>query len=1073
MGTGKTYSISRVIDWVKDGLSTKHNSEAFAYFYCNKQDPLRSEPKEILRNIIRQLATGPWKDIATNTTVHKSVSALWRQDRKQGILSTFAEWETCLLDLVDTYPRTTIVLDALDECKMQQRQDLINLLVKLANRKSDTMVVKIFVSSRPEDDVLLHLDKYQVIRMQEKNAEDIAIFIRAKIAEHGEWSSMAPEFRKHLVDTLLQRSRDMFLFASLQIDSLKDCWLEDDIQDGLNKLPATLTAAYEEIYQRATERPAAKTFVDRALRWVMCSARPLTTDELLFAICQNPEDSTITATRRDVSGKLISKLCRNLLNLEDCHKHKYPVWRLAHQAVADFLEESTCCSSSLAHCESGKVCLTILLDTFGTKTTNLRSSTPETSEPCEDFECPCKPTNGPDDDKTHRTLQDPLAQYAAYGWPTHVRAQEDDPARNINLLSQALCRFLGHPNEGSPAYKRWLKHSFGLGKDLTANSEWSIFKTRPMPSFLNSGTMMMAPTTLACHLGIYKCLLDWWNSSNIDYDQFFGPSGWNPNLRWRELISIKPSSLRWSLIALACAHNETSIIKHLLERNVQVNTEVEGDVPPVVAATVAGSVAIVENLIEHGAEIFSSFTTLNDHLLRIAIRGNFLDVMELLLRQPALSQPQKVAEVLRSVDIEDFKFPSAITVLIDMGVDVNMRLEGTGLKGGNLLVAAACSGWEDLVIRILKDNASVVSQILPMEFNAILEAAMNTGPFTPQRSCSLSIVALLLEYGPHVASMSVTESWAFPRSHVDSNEWKGMLKRLVACTRDLDETWTDWDGMETTALIEAVKGGDMDHIQLLVENGANASLHVGGKYENALDCVFVETLRYGSWETAHYPTDSMIEVLVDAGATLENLKDDHLHTALAAVAFAGLKDRVKDLLDCGANPNACCKHNWHTALGAAAVSGHPEAPEIVDMLLRNCSGDNASYSVFQNARIALDYPFLFLIDSTLVHSVVVHPSDRNQLKDSWLRSACELALHNAVWDIDLKQWRDCLNLKDHDFSERNSEILDQLQEVLKNNRTSFFLKFPEAASDEEWSIKGAWSPNPSRRNILRSMLRYL
>ncbi|KAK7728876.1 hypothetical protein SLS63_006484 [Diaporthe eres] len=76
--TGKSYCASRIIDWVRMGLALNKNDEAFAYFYCNKQYADRSEAKAILRNIIRQLATGPWKPegFASSTAVHKKVYEL-------------------------------------------------------------------------------------------------------------------------------------------------------------------------------------------------------------------------------------------------------------------------------------------------------------------------------------------------------------------------------------------------------------------------------------------------------------------------------------------------------------------------------------------------------------------------------------------------------------------------------------------------------------------------------------------------------------------------------------------------------------------------------------------------------------------------------------------------------------------------------------------------------------------------------------------------------------------------------------------------------------------------------------
>lgn len=1079
MGTGKTYSTSRVIDWVKKGLETNANDEAFAYFYCNKQDPSLSEPKKIVRNIIRQLATGPWKIRANNTVVHKTVHELWGTAQRQGISSTFAEWEACLLALINTYPRTTIVLDALDECDGLQRQDLINLLTKLSTSASGWKPVKVFVSSRPQEDVRRYLDIYPVIQMQEKhNAQDIATFVRAKIAGHRRWSKMPQDFQKEIIEKLLRKSGNMFLFASLQIQQLLSCNTQTALRNRLSKLPQSLNVIYEQIYDHATSDPDERKLLNRALRWVLCSARPLTTDELLFAISQDPESDCITHQIQDVDEELVLVWTYNLLYLDrspsSIFAHEasfldgstddsrtrilsYPgdtgdddnepdtpgVWRLAHQAVANFLEESTCCGPGLGHCEAAKVCLMLLIDTFSADSIETRTDGHEVSEDDKGFQCPCR-RNIDFPESWHIELPNSFEEYAVYGWPTHVRKGEGGAARSMDGLSRTLRKFLGQPEEGSLAYERWLQHAFQQ-RPRNDLPRWSIFQTRPMSNNC-SEEAMTRPITLACHFGIYATLMDWWDSADVDFTWYFDP------LTTHKISRLPNSRLRWSLIALACFHGETHIIKHLLRRRARVNTGEEDEVPPVVAAAVADSVETVSELIEYGAEMCSPFTARHGHLLRVVIRCNSLTVMGLVLQQPAFSQAEKVAETLRSVVLSDFQTPDAMKVLLDMGVDVNTRIDG-----GNLLAAAACEGWEELVGRILEDGGDVNAQFEMLQFKSLLEAVIVRRP-------NVSIITLLAEHGVHVNNSAVTEMWALSGTQ---GAWKRGIEMLLACKPDLNETWTDWDDRETTALIEAVKGGDVDQVRLLVEHGADATLRVGGKYHNALDCVFAETLGRRSWEAKYYPTGPMIDALVDAGASLENPKGDHLHNALAAVAFAGVGNRVQDLLDHGASPNACCDHQWHTALGAATASGHPLAPEIVDTLLNSRLGEHTGYNFFQSARIALDQPFLSLIDTSFMG--FDGPSDQDQFKDSWLKSACILALHNAVWDINFKHWKRCLKVKDRGFWERNSELVDQLHQVLKGNRNYFFLKFPGAASDKEWTIKGALGPNPGRRKILSDM----
>lgn len=679
VGTGKTYSTSRVIDWVEKGLETNTNDEGFAYFYCNKQDYDRSEPKAILRSIIRQLATGPWtrNGLSTNAVVHKTVHDLWRKDRERGTLSTFEEWEACLLELIDTYPRTTIVLDALDECNKDRRHGLINLLVKLVTPRAGTTSVKVFVAARPEDDICRQLEKYHRIQMQQQhNADDIACFVQTKLAEHPRWPKMSHDFQNELVTKLLEKTGPMFLFASLQVQRLLDCDTRIALQNCAATLPDSLKTTYTELFHAATSDPDERKIVVKALQWVFCSTRPLTTPELLFVISQDSESHFVKPPMEDLDEDLMLKWTRNLLHLEELdynalsgfsRQRPRRVWRMAHQAVAEFLEHSSCCKSGRAHCEAGKVCLSMLLDKFGGDPTECSSDTHEV------------PT---------LKVQPEMTKYAVFSWPTHVRAQEGCTGPAVDALSHRLLRFLGRPGDGTSAYFLW-QREVDLGPTGT------IFSDRRLRG------AMMDPIVLACHLGILTTLSEWWSSATFEPNRSFYLTGWST--RYPKLRRDPEPSHTWSLLSLACVHNETNIIEHLLERRARLNTDDDNEVPPVVAAVMANSVRTTKRLIECGADVCSPFTLRHGNLLRIAIRNNSLEAMKFLLQQPAFSTPQLV-EACSSLECDDFESGDSIELLIDKRMDVN-----TPLRVGTLLLAAAKKGWQNTVYRLLEEGAAEIN----------------------------------------------------------------------------------------------------------------------------------------------------------------------------------------------------------------------------------------------------------------------------------------------------------------------------------------------------------------------------
>ncbi|KAK2611771.1 hypothetical protein N8I77_005095 [Diaporthe amygdali] len=911
MGTGKTYSTSRVVDWVKQGLSTNDNDEAFAYFYCNKQDPARREPKEILRNIIRQLATGPWKAAEKSGIIHKTVYDLWKKSQVQGISSTFAQWEACLLALIDTYPRTTIVLDALDECEKGQRRALINLLVTLATRQSEEQPVKIFVSTRPEEDMLRHFDKHPTIRMQEKhNTDDIATFVRTQISEHHKWSKMSEQFRTDVIDTLLEKSGDMFLFASLQIEHLLLCKTEPALKARLAKLPDSLEKTYEEIYQMAASDPDERNLLDRAVRWVMCSARPLTTGELVLAICQDPESGGVVPQRQDVDEELILELCHNLLCLEvslddtsddssddssDDDERKsqlvrrpyQPVWRLAHQAVAAFFEGSVSCSYDIAHYEVGKVCLKVLIDFFGGESARSRDDSDDVAEIGKGYVCPCS-SFGP---FGHNGMEDSLAEYAIYAWPTHVRAQEHREAHSVAGLSQVLQQFLGQPKEGSAIYERWYEHK----TESVVSQAWSIFNLRMIPS-VSPGEPKMSPIALACYLGIYTTLAKWWDPCTFDKNVVFRSEDFHSLHRFVRLAWGVNEASTWSLVALACVHDEVKILQRLLDREAHVNTIEEDEVPPIVVAAAKNSVDSMKELLRRRTEICSPFTRRYGHVVHFAIKNNSLKVLGLLLDR-VVAGPGQVEEILKEFRWDEYMSADPITMLLDKGMDVNSRLGDT-----SLLAAAALSGAEDVVRLLLANGADVNAQFEGEEFRNALGASVYK--FRSRAgSCDLAIPRVLIEQGACVTAQTVSlvSRWAkrwsqpyWPKDHGWERNQEDVLQIFLGHKPDLSEIWTDEFGNDTTALMEIVKSGEVSEVRALIKHGADVNQQVGGMYGDALNTVFQVSLDYDPLGYRHpYPTASLFEALVEEGASLETLVGDHLNFALVAAAFAGSEDIVQ------------------------------------------------------------------------------------------------------------------------------------------------------------------------------------
>ena len=441
------------------------------------------------------------------------------------------------------------------------------------------------------------------------------------------------------------------------------------------------------------------------------------------------------------------KLCQSLLILDESMGHT-PVWRLAHQAVADFIETSTLCLYSLGHYECGKVCLMVLGDVFGGQSARSRSDQNQVSGA---DVCPCKTTpititEFLAGDRLHMKLKSSLAEYATYAWPTHVRAQQHREVDNVAKLLRTVKTFLGQPEKGSVTYEKWLEHAFyGIGY-YRPRLRWSIFATRPMPNLIEIENGM-SPISLVCYLGLHSILTGWCDPSNLE-GYYTDTSRWKPWSSHRMPPSVAETA-KWSLVALACAHDETKILNKLLDLGSHLNAEDKEEVPPIVSAVAGGSVQSVKELLRRGADIHSPFGK-DSHILHLALSSNSLEVTELLLDQ-RFTEPANVEQIMNRFGSESFGSAGAIGMLLDRGLNVN-----SSLLDGNLLAAAIFSGSADLVKRLLADGADVNTQFKGGGFRNALEAALST-------KCRMYgprlIALLLLEHGARFTNISIPSHW--------------------------------------------------------------------------------------------------------------------------------------------------------------------------------------------------------------------------------------------------------------------------------------------------------------------------
>lgn len=143
-------------------------------------------------------------------SVHQALYDLYQRKKQIQSDITLIDCETALIEMINSYPRTILVLDALDECTKDTRRQLVELFKRLMEKTK--RFLKIFITSRPEYDIGGYLRSFQEERAMITidtldNHGDIEKFVNTEVDSFDtEWSA---ETKQLVKDVLVGKSEGM------------------------------------------------------------------------------------------------------------------------------------------------------------------------------------------------------------------------------------------------------------------------------------------------------------------------------------------------------------------------------------------------------------------------------------------------------------------------------------------------------------------------------------------------------------------------------------------------------------------------------------------------------------------------------------------------------------------------------------------------------------------------------------------------------------------------------------------------------------------------------------------------
>ncbi|KAL6690771.1 hypothetical protein J3F84DRAFT_398058 [Trichoderma pleuroticola] len=382
---------------------------------------------------------------------------------------------------------TTLVLDALDECEMDTREALARILRNLVSKGEGT--VKVFIASRKEADIEEHLGLRKLVEISTAdNKEDIEKYVEEEISKVGIiWRSVSAEIKEQVKKTIGKKSDGMFRWAYLQWEELKKLRNSQSIHERLGKLPKSLTEAYEEIYLKNEERVV----LQRAVKWLLCARRPLTSEELLMAIRLESNLESLTVSD-PIDEPTLESICSHLIVLDSQLK----VWKFPHASVAEYFENQHQSWIDKAAEEVAILLVSCLIDCYS------NWALPELDNNIGGF------FKTAPDLENYLDPRYPLQKYARKYWLQHVKNTPNQSQEETGL-SEILKRFLGTHGPQQPSsrqYQAWCRYM-----DIRKDFDYDRYYFRDIKPAEKSIFGI-------CVFGLQNLLQGWWDK-DIDVSE--------------------------------------------------------------------------------------------------------------------------------------------------------------------------------------------------------------------------------------------------------------------------------------------------------------------------------------------------------------------------------------------------------------------------------------------------------------------------------------------------------------------------------------------------------------------------
>ncbi|KAJ4351397.1 uncharacterized protein N0V89_006739 [Didymosphaeria variabile] len=323
-GAGKTVLVSGLVDYLQKIALTSPTIQAVAFHYCDFAHQPSLVVSQILGSLVRQLIQQLQHfPLALRELYHR------RSDKEPPQLDDIT---SLLRDVFKEESKVTyIIIDGIDECS--DRTVLLKVLRGLWEQTSNTSSIRVLLSSRPEVDIMrafMNRPRFEIL--PEHVQQPLQVHVRIEIARIPKLGHLSDRDRQSLEKSLVARADGMFRWVQCQLDALQRARTIKALHEALQVLPHDLSETYDRILRNIEDCDLE--YVDRALKWLVGTERPLSLAELAEAIAIDPTKNQLDDEEKLLDPHEILELCGSLVRV---HGGKVV---LAHFSVKEYLLSS-------------------------------------------------------------------------------------------------------------------------------------------------------------------------------------------------------------------------------------------------------------------------------------------------------------------------------------------------------------------------------------------------------------------------------------------------------------------------------------------------------------------------------------------------------------------------------------------------------------------------------------------------------------------------------------------------------------------------------------------------------------